>query len=81
MMLIPEGDLSTHKHAGVLGASLEAGLEMYKDLQKTYLKKQKAAQSTTKKKCGVTMGNSTDAEVSSLNSKSELTQSPYKIED
>lgn len=38
MLLIPKEDAITHHDACVLGGSLEAGLEMYKDLQDTYLK-------------------------------------------
>lgn len=33
---IPRRDLDTHPSAGTLGAELEAGLMMYKDLQETY---------------------------------------------
>ena len=33
---IPEEDRSSHPQAGVLGASLEAGENMYQDLQSTY---------------------------------------------
>ena len=37
MLSIPEKDAMSHEQANRLGASLEAGLEMYKQLQNTYL--------------------------------------------
>ena len=35
-MVVPQEDLATHQLAGVLGAPLEAGVGMYKDLQLKY---------------------------------------------
>ena len=35
-MVVPQEDLATHQLAGVLGAPLEAGERMYKDLQLKY---------------------------------------------
>ena len=37
VLKIPTDALQTHPQAGVLGAPLEAGQDMYADLQKTYL--------------------------------------------
>ena len=45
MLSIPKEDKITHPHASLLGASLEAGLEMYKDLQNTYLGQQPSSSS------------------------------------
>ena len=36
VLAIPEDDLDTHQLAGVLGAPLEAGEKMYRDLQCKY---------------------------------------------
>ena len=35
-MAVPQEDLATHQLAGALGAPLEAGAGMYKDLQLKY---------------------------------------------
>jgi len=35
-LFIPEEDLDSHQDAGRLGAELEAGADMYTDLQGTY---------------------------------------------
>ena len=37
VLKIPDKDLQTHSQAGVLGAPLEAGENMYIDIQKTYV--------------------------------------------
>ena len=37
LLNIPEEDLSSHPQAGVLGASLEAGENVYKTLQNMYI--------------------------------------------
>lgn len=51
VLTIPTKDQDTHEQANLLGASLEAGLDMYKDLQNTYLKqKQKTLSSKGKPK-------------------------------
>ena len=36
MLEIPQEALNTHKFAGVLGGPLEAGINMYRDLQWAY---------------------------------------------
>ena len=36
VLSIPQEDLDTHSHAGVLGSPLEAGEHMYRDLQDRY---------------------------------------------
>ena len=36
VLAIPEDDLDTHQLAGVLGAPMEAGEKMYRDLQCKY---------------------------------------------
>lgn len=38
ILSVPEKDCNSHDQANLLGASLEAGLEMYKDIQNIYLK-------------------------------------------
>ena len=37
VLSIPQEALDTHQFAGVLGSPLEAGINMYKDLQKKYI--------------------------------------------
>ena len=59
VLSIPNRDCATHEKASLLGAGLEAGLEMYKDLQNIYLR-QRQGQSSRKEapkvpKCYVTM--------------------------
>lgn len=49
LLQIPEGDASTHSQARLLGASLEAGLEMYRDLQNIYLNQKKPSPPLKKK--------------------------------
>ena len=36
VLSIPQEDLDTHSHAGVLGSPLEAGEYMYRDIQDRY---------------------------------------------
>lgn len=50
VLSIPAEDQTTHPQASLLGASLEAGLEMYKDLQNTYLSQQSSSPSPKTKK-------------------------------
>ena len=50
MLSIPEKDASTHPQASLLGASLEAGLEMYKNLQNTYLNQKNSTPSPKPKR-------------------------------
>ena len=50
MLFIPEKDALTHEQAGRLGATLEAGLEMYRELQNTYLGGKKDASLGAKQK-------------------------------
>ncbi len=38
ILLLPEEAISTHPNASLLGADLQAGVNMYRDLQDTYLK-------------------------------------------
>ena len=38
ILILPEETTSSHPTAGELGADLQAGVHMYKDLQNTYLK-------------------------------------------
>ena len=50
VLSIPAKDGSTHEQASLLGASLEAGLDMYKDLQNIYLKPKEKTASSIKEK-------------------------------
>lgn len=67
---IPIKDASAHPQACLLGASLEAGLEMYKDIQDKYLKKEPRPEQKRQ--------TSTDL---SAKRQSELTQNEYEVEE
>lgn len=45
VLSISDRDRATHEQASLLGAGLEAGLEMYKDLQNIYLKQKQSRSS------------------------------------
>ena len=93
VLSIPEKDALSHEQAGLLGATLEAGLEMYKGLQNTYLGGKKDASLSTRQKRYKTMEHPTPPprvaskaaedlrkEGATLR-KEELMQAQYEVEE
>lgn len=77
MLTIPEKDGSTHSQACLLGASVEAGLEMYKDLQNAYL-----AQPSSREKCYTKQQQSrTESEKENLEMEWNQNRNPYEMEE
>lgn len=83
VLYIPEKDYATHPQAYLLGASLEAGLDMYKELQNIYLKKQKSSSSRGKQKRYVTMERQTQEGLRTAEegNRAEWTEGLYEMED
>ncbi len=90
VLSIPKKDTLTHDQANCLGASLEAGLEMYKQLQNTYLVEQRGAPISAKQKRYVNLeGPSPPPRVASKNvaggkgsvRKEELVEKEYEVEE
>ena len=81
MLTIPEKDGSTHSQACLLGASLEAGLEMYKDLQDVYLAQRTAPAPAPRKKRYTKQQQSRTESDKSLKTEWNQNQNPYEMEE
>jgi hypothetical protein len=88
VLSIPRADKRSHPDAGMLGANLEAGLEMYKDLQNTYLGHQTSSPSPKAKRY-TTMDKQRTAKLGSQKTRvvrteeggNSLSQGQYEVEE